>query len=184
MNELMPDAIIVNDDIKLVKLNIKYASTQYNIIDSNREFFRQWLGWVDSMQSVYDSSCWMQRTKEKELTLSSMTFHILYKDLLVGQINLFDLSEGSLGGEIGYWLDKDYNGKGIMTQSVRSMLQFGFKTLELHRIVIKAAVGNTKSKAIPQKLGFTFEGIAYESTMIYDRYLDMEIYSMLDHQFK
>jgi hypothetical protein len=49
MNEFMPDTIIVNDDIKLVKLNIKYASTQYNIIDSNREFFRQWLGWVDSM---------------------------------------------------------------------------------------------------------------------------------------
>jgi ribosomal-protein-serine acetyltransferase len=136
------------------------------------------------MESVCDSSNWIQTTIEKEKTLSSMTFHILYKERLVGQINLFGLCENGLAGEIGYWLDKDFNGKGIMTQSVRALLTFGFNTLNIHRIVIRAAVGNIKSKSIPQRLGFTFEGVAYESTMIYDRYLDMAIYSMLEHHFK
>ncbi len=57
-------------------------------------------------------------------------------------------------GEIGYWLLSQYSGRGLMTDFVRACIEYGFKELNLNRIVIKCAEGNIKSANIPKRLGF------------------------------
>lgn len=56
-----------------------------------------------------------------------------------------------------YWLAEDFQGRGIMSDTLRVVIEYVFAELELHRIEITCAVGNDKSSALPKKLGFTFE---------------------------
>jgi hypothetical protein len=80
---------------------------------------------------------------------------------------------------IGYWLAESAQGRGIMTRTVRTLVDHAFGEWRLHRVEIRAAVGNRRSRAIPERLGFTEEGVAREAELIGDRYLDQVIYSVL-----
>jgi ribosomal-protein-serine acetyltransferase len=46
-------------------------------------------------------------------------------------------------------------------------------------VVIEAVVDNTRSRAIPERLGFTQEGILREAKRIRGRFEDAALYSML-----
>ncbi|MFX4300808.1 GNAT family N-acetyltransferase [Alicyclobacillus tolerans] len=80
---------------------------------------------------------------------------------------------------MGYFLGKDYKGKGIITTSVRALLDYIFDVLILNRVVTQCAAENMKSRAIPDRLGFQQEGIARDGQWLYNRYVDLVNYSLL-----
>ncbi|MEH7385881.1 GNAT family N-acetyltransferase [Bacillus sp. JJ1521] len=61
--------------------------------------------------------------------------------------------------EIGYWIDSRFSGKGYMTEAVKGIADFAFHELNARRVEIRCDEKNSKSRAIPQKLGFTLEAI-------------------------
>lgn len=61
--------------------------------------------------------------------------------------------------EIGYWIDSRFSGKGYMTEAVKGIAQFAFRELQARRIEIRCDAKNMKSRAIPETLGFSLEGI-------------------------
>ena len=63
-------------------------------------------------------------------------------------------------------MDSDYQGQGIITQSCKRLIEYGFNALNLNRIEISCAAGNIKSRAIAKRLGFTEEGILREAELI------------------
>ena len=67
-----------------------------------------------------------------------------------------------------------------MTRSCRALIDHAFSTLGLHRVVIRCAVENHRSRAIPERLGFTLEGIERESQWLYDHFVDLAIYALLE----
>jgi ribosomal-protein-serine acetyltransferase len=93
----------------------------------------------------------------------------------------FDITN-KIGG-IGYWLSRAYSGKGIMTLSVKALVEVGFRDYGLNRIEITCATGNARSRAIPERLEFKFEGVLREREFLYGRYVDHAIYSMLASEF-
>ncbi len=86
--------------------------------------------------------------------------------------------------EIGYWLGEAYQGRGIMTRSVEALCGVAFGVLGLNRVQIQCAVGNSRSSAIPRRLGFTLEGIARAGELQADgRFSDIEVYSLLREEY-
>ncbi len=81
-------------------------------------------------------------------------------------------------GHIGYWLGEEHAGQGIMTRAVKVLTEHGFATLGLNRITIAAAVGNDKSRAVAERLGFRLEGIARDAEWLYDHFVDHAIYAV------
>jgi ribosomal-protein-serine acetyltransferase len=173
----------IRPDISLATLNSKLAKEHFELIDSNREFFGEWFGWVDNMNCEQDSLNFINQIL-KDSSKQSNIFHILYQSKLVGQISLFGIKDNGTNGEIGYWLDQNYNGRGIMNQSIQAILKYGFEDLNLNRIVIGTHVDNLKSQAVAQKLGFTFEGIERESFQLRGEFYSCHVYSMLKSEFK
>ena len=55
---------------------------------------------------------------------------------------------------------------------------------ELNRIEIRAAVGNARSRAIPERLGFREEGTLREAELVDGAALDIVVYSMLASQWR
>ena len=104
---------------------------------------------------------------------------IFYKKQIVGVLgfNLIDNVNGI--GHIGYWLDQQHTGRGIMTKSVQDLIDLGFNELGLQRMDIRCAVGNKKSRAIPERIGFKNEGIIRNAEKVYGIYNDHVIYGLI-----
>ncbi|KEP30510.1 GNAT family N-acetyltransferase [Bacillus safensis] len=60
--------------------------------------------------------------------------------------------------EIGYWVNTKFSGNGYMTEAVEKLADFGLNNIKFRRIEIRCESTNLKSRAIPEKLGFVFEG--------------------------
>ena len=66
-----------------------------------------------------------------------------------------------------------------MTGACRSLVDYLFFDLKLHRVEIRCAIGNERSCAVPQRLGFTREGVLRQAQAYNDRYFDLEVYGLL-----
>ena len=60
--------------------------------------------------------------------------------------------------EVGYWIRNHYSGQGYMTEAVNAITQYAIKQLQMKRVAITCDIDNTRSKKIPEKLGFQLEG--------------------------
>ncbi|MBQ8356424.1 MAG: GNAT family N-acetyltransferase [Clostridia bacterium] len=86
--------------------------------------------------------------------------------------------------EIGYVLNPDYHGRGLMPEAARRVMQFGFSVLGLHRIEARYMVENTPSRHVMEKLGMTFEGVRRSSMLVKGLYRDIGICAILANEFR
>lgn len=82
---------------------------------------------------------------------------------LVGEFVLFLRSVEHRGGEIGYVLHPDFQGRGLATEGARAMLQLGFETLGLHRIIARIEIRNAGSAAVLERLGMRREAVLVQN---------------------
>jgi ribosomal-protein-serine acetyltransferase len=71
-----------------------------------------------------------------------------------------------------------------MTTVVRDLIEIGRRHYSLQKIDIRCATGNAKSRAIPERLGFSHEGTLRRAERVYDQWLDHEVYALLVDQDK
>ena len=84
---------------------------------------------------------------------------------------------------MGYWLASEFRGRGVMTKACQAVVEAAFTHYQLHRIEIRCATGNKRSCAIPRRLGFDYEGTLREAEWLYDHFVDLEVYSMLEQNW-
>ncbi len=176
--------ILVDSETVLKVLEDADADELYKRVDGHRKYMRQWLPWVDAEKSPADTRLFIQFVQQQYNAHEGFQSGIWYQHQLVGVIGYhkFDWMNRSAG--IGYWLAEGFQGHGIMTRSCRAMVDHAFDRLELHRVEIRCAEGNAKSRAIPERLGFKIEGIAHQAEWLYDRYVDLVIYAMLEGEWQ
>ncbi len=95
----------------------------------------------------------------------------------VAGFNSLDKTNGI--GYIGYWLGEEFTGKGIMTNVVRDLIKLGVEFCDLQKIDIRCASGNLRSRAIPERLGFSHEGTLRRAERVYSEWKDHEVYAIL-----
>jgi RimJ/RimL family protein N-acetyltransferase len=103
--------------------------------------------------------------------------------LCVEYVGFITIDVRNKSGSLGYWLSNTCLGKGIMTMSVKTIVKTGFMEYGLNRVEIACATGNLKSRAIPERLGFVFEGTLRERELLCGKYVDHAIYSLLASEF-
>jgi ribosomal-protein-serine acetyltransferase len=74
-------------------------------------------------------------------------------------------------------------GKGIATAATRKMINLAFRNMDMNRVVIRCGVGNSKSSAIPLRLGFSLEGIERCGERHNLSYINLEVYSLLKSEW-
>ncbi len=68
--------------------------------------------------------------------------------------------------ELGYWTAKEQRRRGYSAEAARAVCDWCFAELDSHRVEWWAMVGNTASRALAEKLGFTLEGTLRKRTMV------------------
>lgn len=169
----------VDDKIKIELLQQQHKEELYDLVDSNRAHLRQWLLWVDKRQSPLDFEPIIPIWITNYANNNGFDAGIRYEGKLVGMIGLHYIDWKNKATSIGYLLGEDAQGKGIITKSVRSLVTYLFEELDLQRIEIQCAATNSKSIAIPKKLGFFEEGVKRDGQWLYDHYEDIITFSLL-----
>lgn len=170
---------IVDNDLKLCLLEERHAGQLFELVDKNRDHLRRWLPWVDSTTAVDDSKAFIQSALQQYASNEGFQAAIFYREQLIGMNGYHTIDWPNRSVEIGYWLAADFQGRGLMARTSRFLVNYAFNELDLNRVVIRCAVGNDKSAAIPKRLGFTQEGIFRQQQQLNDAFVDLVVYSML-----
>lgn len=85
--------------------------------------------------------------------------------------------------ELGYNISKAHWGQGIATEVARSVLEFGFRELKLHRIYATCRPENTGSYRVMEKIGMTREGHLREHFKKNEKWQDSYLYSILSSEY-
>jgi ribosomal-protein-serine acetyltransferase len=176
--------IIIDENIRLEITSEKFTTQLFDVINNNRGHLSGFLPWVDAMQSEEDFRHYLQNCEQLYQEKREVSFIILFNEKPVGRIGLHHLNLANKIGSIGYWLDKNAEGKGIITKSCVELINYGFQQLNLNRIEIKAAVRNLRSQAIPEKLGFKKEGILRQAEFVNGEFIDLNIYAILKNEWR
>jgi len=176
--------IQIDEDITLELLGMQHAAPLFDAIEGSREHLSAFLPWVNNMQQVEDCESYIGNCLQLYQQQEEVSFVVMQHEEVVGRIGIHYIDLLNRSGAIGYWVAAVATGKGIATRACSSVTGYGFRELGLHRLEIKAAVHNHRSRAIPERLGYTQEGLLRQAERVNDSFFDLVLYSMLHHEWK
>jgi ribosomal-protein-serine acetyltransferase len=169
----------IDQDTALSLLALRDAEELFTATDANREHLRRWLPWVESVRSVDDTRAFIRSSLDQHARNNGFQCAVRFRHNIVGVVGYHWIDWANRSTHIGYWLAADHQGRGIMTKACRALVDFAFGELELNRVEIATADGNSRSRAIPERLGFVEEGLHRQAERLADRYVDLRLYAML-----
>lgn len=175
--------LTVHDDLYLKLLEPKDARAVYMLIQQSKNHLRKWLFWVDGTKKLEDSEAFIEESMKQQAANNGFQAGIWYKGEIAGIIGLHYINWINRTTSIGYWLGEPFQGKGIMTDACRALIDKLFNEYELNRIEIRAAVKNVKSQAVPERLGFTKEGCLRQCEWLHDHFADHFVYGLLREEY-
>lgn len=112
----------------------------------------------------------------------ALPFVMIDGDRLVGSVTLGNIIMGHLRStNIGYWIDQDYQGRGLTTAAVNALCQYAATALRLHRVEAGAALHNTPSQRVLTRCGFEPFGVAPRYLHINGEWRDHRLFQRILH---
>ncbi len=133
----------------------------YEAINASINELKPWMPFAQNEQSEQDVEANIRNAYINFLKREDLRLLVFLKETgeLVASSGLHRINWSVPKFEIGYWIDSRFSGKGLMTEAVTGITDFAFRELKAKRVEIRCDVKNQKSRAIPERLGFTLEGI-------------------------
>lgn len=170
----------LGDDAEVRILDPEDADAVFALADAERDRLRTWLSWVDDTRAAADVRGFIERSRASSDDLDALGVYA--GGALAGGIGI-SVDPMQRDGEIGYWLGSAHLGSGLVTKGCRALVSHAFGPMGLHRVTIRAAPDNTRSRAIPERLGFTQEGVMREAGRTGVGYVDLVVYGLLDREW-
>lgn len=176
MQELL---LKIDKHLELRGANPAFAPEVYRLLQTQRPFLQPWLPWLEHARSITHIRRLLHDLAAFNEGGQRFTTFIFFEQELVGSIGLMRIYRQHRRAEIGYWLRREYQGRGIITRSCRALIKHGFLNLNMNRLEIHVPSHNTHSLNIPNRLGFQHEGTLRQYTLLNNDFQDMEIFALL-----
>lgn len=169
----------VNGQTELRLLQHFHGHELFALMEANRKHLRPWHPWIDFIRTTADIDRFL--TKWLQQLSNNRGFHagIWHEDQLCGVVNHLNIDWTNRTTVLSYWLDESHQGRGIMTAACGALVSHAFETLNLNRVTIECASENVRSRGVPERLGFQFEGLIRGAEWLHDHYADHAIYGRL-----
>ena len=167
------------DGIEVRRLEPDDAEDVYALVEIERERLAPWMPWAEGATLETTRSF----IESNVATNGWDALGIFVDGAYVGGIGMRpDELHGDT--EIGYWISSTHEGRGLVDRACRALIDHALGELGLHRVTIRAAPDNARSRAIPERLGFTEEGVMREAGRTSTGYHDLVVYGLLDREWK
>lgn len=174
----------INDQAELRLLEAEHAAELCTMTRRHWDYFRQWMPNFRDTYSLSESAEFIHQRRERFASGLEIPAGIWELNQFAGVIALKSIDRVNRSASIGYYLAATHQGRGLVTQSCRILLDYAFRELQLNRVDILCAPANHKSRRIPERLGFTLEGTLRQAQWLYDHYVDLSVYAMLKQEWE
>ena len=130
--------------------------------------------------TVSDARTWLDYISKTE---KEHVFAILSGKKLIGVIGLVNEPEHKRA-ELGYWLGKEYWGKGFMTGAVQMMLGYAFGVLKVNKVYASVFADNEASQKVLKNNGFVPEGVLKEHVIRMGTVHDLMYFGLLKQDYE
>ncbi len=179
MNQSPVLHLSVDEETQLRLLEERHAGEYFALIERNRTYLQEWMPWAAYENSLEDIKAYMKHTLLQFANNEGLQTGIWHRNRLVGSIGYSSLDWAGSKVEIGYWIDVSMQKQGLVTKACKLLVNYAFDQYQLNKVEIHCATGNTRSRAIPERLGFTQEGVIRQAEKCNGRYNDIVVYGML-----
>ena len=125
---------------------------------------------INEMINFNDGISWAVCLKTNNIMIGSVSFHRIEKE--------------HYRAEIGYMLHPDYWKKGIVSEAVEEIINYGFNTLNFHSIEAHIDPTNIGSEKVLQKFKFEKEAYFKENYFYHGKFLDTAVFSLINKSRK
>lgn len=175
---------INTERLQLKPPTIHYTESLFNLMSKHVD--TTYLSWEphDNVKTTIEL---IENLTEVQSQEKSFHWCIFNKEQLVGFASLIDVRRKSRTwtidrAELSYLIGNPYTGKGFATEASKAIIDFGFKNLLLHKIIIGHAEKNTESKRICEKLKFKQYAHEHDAFMKENIWHDLLWYELLKNE--
>ncbi len=172
------------ENVYLQLLEERHAPEVFSLVDRDRAYLREWLPWVDATQTQDDTLSFIRSSLEQFASNKGFVAGIWTGRQFCGVIGTHQLDWLNRKVEIGYWLGRSFQGKGVMTAACQVVVTHLLHEMDLNRVAIHCASGNLKSCSVAQRLGFSEEGSVREAQLLHGQFHDLRRFAMLKKDWK
>ncbi len=171
--------ILVKDTVYLYPLSLDDVLIIYKTIDRERDYLGEWLPFVAATTHIDFTRSYVQSV----LDTRQIQYSIYDGKTFIGLVGFNRMDKSEKKAEIGYWISEKQQGRGIITHSVKKLLEIAFSDLELDLVRIKVVEGNEKSQKIPERLNFKREGVERGGLILAKQPVDVIVYSISKQEY-
>jgi len=157
-------ATLAHGDVGLRPLRHLDARRWRDVRQRNIEWLKPWEATLppealDEGTVMTSFGMMVRRLRSEAREGRTLPWVLTYRGELIGQVTVGGMTGGSLrSGYIGYWIDREHAGRGIMPTAVAMALDHCLNAVRLHRIEINIRPENAASLRVVEKLGLRLEG--------------------------
>ncbi len=171
--------LVVDTETSLQLLEEHHAAELFGLVDRNRSSLREWLPWLDQNTDVDQTRAFIRASLRQHASRNGFASGLRHRGALVGVLGLHAIDWPNRTTSLGYWLDESHRGRGLVTKGCAALIDHVFGELGLHRVEIACAALNVRSCAVPERVGFSREGLLRQREWLYDHFVDHVLYAML-----
>ncbi len=137
----------------------------FELVESNKSHIKQTFPvTLSNCADLEKTTAFLDKSKRKESEREGYHFYLRNTETskLIGYVCIKNVNESILKCELAYFIDQDFEGKGIISKAVADTVAFCFGTLQMNKVFICTSKINNASQRIATKQGFQKEGILRE----------------------
>lgn len=142
----------------------------HEAINSSIKSLAEWMPFAQKEQTIEEIETGLRESYAQFILRKDFRLHIYKKDSgeLAGSTGYHRIDWKTGNMEIGYWGVSSFGGRGYITEAVKELTRFAFEQFAFNRVEIRCDELNLASCRIPERLGFTLEGVLRRNTLSAD----------------
>ncbi|MFN8845851.1 MAG: GNAT family N-acetyltransferase [Bdellovibrionales bacterium] len=164
---------ITGNRVILRKRALIQATQLFTLIDQNRRHLNAWMPWAKNTKTQKDTEEYLTKALQEwdQAQLIDYSLYLKVGDILIGSVGLHTLNWETKTCEVGYWLGKNYEGKGFVSEAVQLLeglaINCGF-----HRMYLSCDAQNLKSIAVANRNHYQLEAKQIEASNLNGEFRD------------
>ena len=174
----------LRNGIELKLFEDRHAESLFAAVEHDRAYLREWLQWVDPTRSVEDIRNFIKMSLDQFAHKEGLAAGIWRGYTCIGSIGSHKIDWLNRKLEFGYWIAREFQGRGIITEASRAFIDHAFQEWKMNRVEIHCATGNVRSCAVPKRLGFQLDGTMRHAQLLNGQYVDILVFGLLAQEWK
>lgn len=140
---------------------------------------------LDTFTNITEAEKLIENWKKRFLENEGIRWGIARKEdnKIIGSCGYHNWEKEHFKAEVGFEVTPEFWQRGVMTEVLKPIIQYGFEKMELYRIEALYDPANTASKKTLEKAGFMYEGTLRKSSFEKGKFCDAAICSILKEEY-